>query len=137
MWYTTSVLFLFSFHIIQIDELTRVFSSFYPSRKKHVSHLSRLTKSSSNKPLSGMLRETTAVVKTLPLMLKLSFNNFRQQHAFVAAVGINVLLSAECRHSCMEKLSINRKHFKLFRLTSHDNSNGFQFNVRPFSLLLK
>ena len=56
------------------------------------------------KPLSGMLRETTAVVKTLPLMLKLSFNNVRQHHAFVAAVGINVLLSAECRHSCMEKL---------------------------------
>ena len=83
-----------------------------------------------------MLRKTTAVVKTLPLMLKLSFDNFRQHHAFVAKDGVNVLLSAECRHSCMEKLSINRKHFKLFRLTFYDKTYGFQFNVKPFSLLL-
>ena len=34
MWYTTGVLFLFSRHIIRIDVLARLFSSFYPSRKK-------------------------------------------------------------------------------------------------------
>ena len=34
MWYTTGVLFLFSRHIIRIDVMARVFSSFYPSRKK-------------------------------------------------------------------------------------------------------
>ena len=96
----------------------------------------RVTFESLNK-VSGMLRETTAVVKTLPLMLKLSFNNVRQHHAFVAAVGINVLLSAECHHSCMEKLYLNPKHFKLFRLTVYDNTYGFQFNVKPFSLLLE
>ena len=74
MWYTTGVLFLFSRHIIRIDVLARVFSSFYPSRKKkNLSYLSRLT-TSANKPLSGMSRGTTAVVKTLPLMLNLPLN---------------------------------------------------------------
>ena len=45
---------------------TRSLSSFNLTREKHVSFLRRLTKSA-DKPLSGMLSETTAVVKTQPL----------------------------------------------------------------------
>ena len=59
------MLFLVFRHIIEIRILAGALSSLNLPRKKQVSFLSRLTKSA-NKPLSGMLTETTAVVKTRP-----------------------------------------------------------------------